>query len=78
MGADESAFRSAISIAAAQAGGMQRNFGTMAKPLQAGLAASAGVRAARLAVAGVTAAPDGLGTPNGDGYLGLYRGKKPG
>ena len=28
-----------LAIAAAQSGGLQRNFGTMTKPLQAGLAA---------------------------------------
>src|SRR5437588_85537 len=44
----------------AAAGGVQRAFGTMAKPLQVGFAVSAGVRAARLARAGATADPAAL------------------
>lgn len=64
------AFRSALAIAAAQAGGLQVNFGTMAKPLQAGLAAQAGVRSARLAEAGLVAADDVFAGPNG--FLAVY------
>lgn len=63
--------RSALSLAAAQAGGMQANFGTMAKPCQAGFAAAAGVRAARLAAAGVTGPADAL---DGRGFFHLYGG----
>ena len=65
FGLDRAAFLSALAIAAAQAGGLQRNFGTMTKPLQAGLAAQAGLRAARLASAGLTGAQDVLGGANG-------------
>lgn len=72
---DDSAFRSALSLAAAQGGGMQRNFGEHAKPVQAGLAAAAGVRAARMAANGVTAAFDAFGEK---GFLDLYSGKTPG
>ncbi|MBY0510018.1 MAG: MmgE/PrpD family protein [Rhodospirillaceae bacterium] len=72
---DEAAFRHALSLAAAQGGGMQRNFGEHAKPVQAGLAASAGVRAARMAANGVTAAFDAFGEK---GFLDLYAGKIPG
>ncbi len=61
----------ALAIAAAQAGGLQRNFGAMAKPLQAGLAGAAGVRAAQMARAGVTA-DDDVFAPKG--YFDLYRG----
>ena len=50
----------AIAIAASQAGGLVANFGTMTKPFHAGRAASAGVLSARLAAAGMTAAPDAL------------------
>jgi 2-methylcitrate dehydratase PrpD len=75
MGLDEAQFRSALSMATAQAGGMQRNFGSMAKPLQAGLAAAAGVRAARLAAAGLTADADPFGPK---GFLDLYGGRSPG
>jgi 2-methylcitrate dehydratase PrpD len=67
---DDRAFRSALAIAAAQAGGLQANFGTMAKPLQAGLAAQAGVRSARLAEAGLVAANDIFAGPNG--FLAVY------
>jgi 2-methylcitrate dehydratase PrpD len=67
---DDRAFCSALAIAAAQSGGLQANFGTMAKPLQAGLAAQAGVRAARLAEAGLVAASDIFAGPNG--FLAVY------
>ena len=69
----QSAF--ALAMAAASAGGLQRNFGTMAKPLQAGLAAEAGLRAALLAQAGVTADPD-VFAPKG--YFDLYGGARAG
>jgi 2-methylcitrate dehydratase PrpD len=72
---DRSQTRHALGIAAAQAGGMQRNFGAMAKPLQAGLASAAGVRAALLAEAGLTAADDIFGPR---GYFDLYGGSEPG
>jgi 2-methylcitrate dehydratase PrpD len=67
---DDRAFRSALAIAAAQAGGLQANFGTMGKPLQAGFAAQAGVRSARLAEAGLVAANDIFAGPNG--FLAVY------
>jgi 2-methylcitrate dehydratase PrpD len=67
--------RHALAIAAAQAGGMQRNFGAMAKPLQAGLASAAGVRSALLAEAGLTGDADIFGPR---GYLHLYAGAEPG
>lgn len=75
MDLDERAFRSALSLAAAQAGGMQRNFGEMAKPVQAGLAASAGVRASRMAASGIRAASDAFGAK---GFIDLYAGPTPG
>ena len=49
----------ALGLAASQAGGVRRNFGSMAKPLHAGLAARAGVLAALLAEQGLTAGDDG-------------------
>lgn len=45
----------ALSLATSMAGGSKRQFGTMAKPLHAGLAAKNGLMAAQLAAAGVTA-----------------------
>ncbi len=72
---DRTKTRHALAIAAAQAGGMQRNFGSMTKPLQAGLASCAGVRSAFLAEAGLTGDLDIFGPR---GYLALYAGKEPG
>ncbi|WP_426955457.1 MmgE/PrpD family protein [Muricoccus radiodurans] len=48
----------AISLATSMAGGSKRQFGTMAKPLHAGLAAKNGLVAAQLAASGVTAVDD--------------------
>ena len=48
----------ALSLATSLASGAKRQFGTMAKPLHAGLAAKNGIVAATLAEAGITAAPD--------------------
>ncbi len=50
----------AIGLAATQAAGLKAMFGTMAKPLHAGLAAQAGLCAARLAERGFVARPDVL------------------
>lgn len=70
-GLDRAATCHALALAAAQAGGLQRNFGAMAKPAQAGFAAAAAVRAATLAAAGLTADADILGP---GGFLDLYGG----
>jgi len=70
-GLDAAAAAHALGLAAAQAGGMQRNFGAMAKPVQCGLAAAGGLRAARLARVGVTATADVFGPR---GYFDLYAG----
>ena len=50
----------AMGLAAAMAAGLTANFGAMAKAFQAGRAAQNGLLAARLAAAGMTAAPDVL------------------
>jgi 2-methylcitrate dehydratase PrpD len=50
----------AMGLAAAMAAGLTANFGSMAKAYQAGRAAQNGLLAARLAAAGMTAAPDVL------------------
>jgi 2-methylcitrate dehydratase PrpD len=52
FGLDEEQTAHAIVLAIPASGGVQRAFGTIAKPLQVGLAVDAGVRAARLARAG--------------------------
>lgn len=71
MRLDERQTRHALALAAAQAGGMQINFGSDAKPLQAGFAAAAAVRAALLARAGASASDDPF-EPRG--FLDLYGG----
>jgi 2-methylcitrate dehydratase PrpD len=53
----------AISIATSMAGGFMSQFGTMTKPLHAGLAAQAGVMAASLARSGIDAGRDTLDGP---------------
>lgn len=58
----------ALSLSTSMAAGFMSQFGTMAKPLHAGLAAKAGIVAASFAKAGMTA---GLGTF--DGRTGLNR-----
>lgn len=57
--------RRALGIAATQASGLKTVFGTMAKPLNAGLAAQAGLRAALLAEAGFTAPEDAIEASQG-------------
>ena len=57
LGADVA---TAMALAVPAAGGVQRAFGTEAKSLQVGMAADAGVRAARMALAGASADPRAL------------------
>jgi 2-methylcitrate dehydratase PrpD len=58
LGLDASQIAVAFGIAGTQAAGLKSNFGTMCKPLHAGLAAAHGLGAARLAAAGFTARAD--------------------
>lgn len=60
MGLTAEGLTRALALAVPAAGGVQAAFGTMAKPLQVGFAAAAGVRAARLAAAGAGADPVAL------------------
>ena len=62
----------ALSLATSLASGAKRQFGTMAKPLHAGLAAKNGVVAAALAEAGVTAAADAY--EGARGFVDLFAG----
>ena len=55
----------ALAIAASQASGLKENFGTMVKPLHAGLAARSGILAALLARGGMTASAEALDGPQG-------------
>jgi 2-methylcitrate dehydratase PrpD len=64
LGLDARQAAFAISIATSMAGGFMSQFGTMTKPLHAGLAAKSGVLAASLARAGIDAGLDTLDGPN--------------
>lgn len=57
LGLDGARLATAMALALPAAGGVQRAFGTMAKPLQVGFAVAGGLRAARLAAAGASADP---------------------
>jgi 2-methylcitrate dehydratase PrpD len=57
-GLDAARTACALGIAAAEAGGLRENFGSMTKPFHAGHAAEAGVVAADLAALGWSAAPN--------------------
>jgi 2-methylcitrate dehydratase PrpD len=65
MGLDADSCRHALGIAASQASGLKENFGTMVKPLHAGLAARNGVLAAQLAANGLTASDAAVDGPQG-------------
>ena len=69
-GLGEEATRRALGVAGSLAAGSRQNFGTETKPLHAGVAASTGVLAVRLAAGGFTADPDQLDGPLG--YLALH------
>ena len=58
LGLDAARTSAALSLATSVASGAKRQFGTMAKPLHAGLAAKNGIVAAVLAEAGLSAATD--------------------
>jgi 2-methylcitrate dehydratase PrpD len=64
-GLDAGAAARAVGIAASGASGLVANFGSMTKSFHAGRAAQSGMMAARLAAAGMTAAPDVLEHPRG-------------
>ncbi|RLA87405.1 MAG: hypothetical protein DRG40_00425 [Deltaproteobacteria bacterium] len=67
LGLNAEQVQNAIGIAASMASGIAANFGTMTKPLHAGLAARGGVEAAMLAKRGFSAAKNAL-----DGSSGFY------
>jgi len=62
---DAERWRIALNLAATRAAGLKANFGSMAKPLHAGMAASEGLLAARLAARGFTSAADAFDSPQG-------------
>ena len=70
LGLDEPTARHALGIAASTAAGSLANFGSMTKPLHAGLAARDAIAAVGLARAGFTAHVDQLDAPGG--FLSQY------
>ena len=60
FGLDADTTSHALAIAASEASGLKENFGTMVKPLHAGLAARNGVLAAQLAKRGMTASAQAI------------------
>lgn len=65
LGLDGEHTEMALGVAGAGAAGLKSQFGTMTKPLQAGTAAAAGLRAAHLAARGFTATTDVVTCPQG-------------
>lgn len=65
LGLNAEQLRTAVGIAASMTGGLRANFGTMTKPLHAGLAARNGLMAAQLAQAGWSANQNILETKKG-------------
>ncbi|RLB38987.1 MAG: hypothetical protein DRH12_12110 [Deltaproteobacteria bacterium] len=68
LGLNAEQVQNAMGIAASMASGIAVNFGTMTKPLHAGLAARGGVEAATLAKQGFSAAKNSLEGPSGFFY----------
>jgi 2-methylcitrate dehydratase PrpD len=64
---DAAAAQHALGIAASMASGLRQNFGTMTKPLHAGIAAQNGVLAAKLAAKGLNASPQAI-----EGHEGFF------
>jgi len=60
LGLDKKKIINALGVAASSACGLRQNFGSMTKPLHAGLAASNGLRASLLAQGGFTASNDAM------------------
>jgi 2-methylcitrate dehydratase PrpD len=69
LGLDPAGVDRAVGLAAAQAGGIQESFGTMAKPFQVGRAAADGLASALLAERGMTGAAGILDRPAWAGRL---------
>ena len=70
LGLDAATTTRCLNVAASMPAGLKRNFGSMTKPLHAGLCARSGVTAARLAREGLTADPRAV---TGDkGFWDLY------
>ena len=70
-GLDEAKTRHALAIAASLASGLRVNFGSMVKSLHVGIAAANGLKAVRLAEAGIEGAAEAF---EGEGYLNAFSG----
>jgi 2-methylcitrate dehydratase PrpD len=75
LGLDEQGWLNAVGLAGTQAAGLKSGFGTMAKPLHAGRAASAGLLSALLARGGFTAQPAIVEVPQG--FAATHAGAEP-
>jgi 2-methylcitrate dehydratase PrpD len=71
IGLDEVRTRHALAIATSMSSGLRKNFGSMVKSLHVGIAASNGLKAARLAAAGVEGAAEPF---EGEGFLHAFSG----
>ncbi|WP_306129426.1 MmgE/PrpD family protein [Roseovarius sp. MMSF_3350] len=67
MGLTEDQMQHAIGLVTTRASGIKAQFGTMGKPMNAGLGASNGVEAAQLAARGFVSAPGAMDGQNGFG-----------
>lgn len=65
LGLDAEATERALNVAASMPAGLKRNFGSMTKPVHAGLAGRSGVTAALLAAEGLTAGETVVSGPRG-------------
>ena len=70
---DRNTVVNALGIAMSRAAGMRSNFGTMTKPLHAGLAAKSGMEAVGLARVGITASPSAY--EGDDGFSFCFTGR---
>jgi 2-methylcitrate dehydratase PrpD len=74
LGLDAEQAGAAERLALLQAGGLRAAFGSDGKSLQVGMAAAAGVQAARIAAGGVAISADVLGAP--DGFAAAFGGRR--
>ena len=71
MGLDRHQTAQALSIAASLSSGLRKNFGSMVKSLHAGIAAQNGLKAVRLAAAGIVSATEAI---DDEGFLRAFSG----
>jgi 2-methylcitrate dehydratase PrpD len=74
LGLSQSETKQSINLAASMPAGLKQNFGSLSKPVHVGRSGAAGVRAAKLAVNGVTADKNAIQ----DGFFPVYLGVESG